>query len=64
MAASRCPHCKGTAFEAALVEPRGARFKYYFIQCAGCGAPVSTVEFNNIGASIGALEDRLNVLAA
>jgi predicted nucleic-acid-binding Zn-ribbon protein len=47
MAQSKCGHCGSTRFEIKEVEPQGSQFKLYFIQCASCGVPVSTIEYKN-----------------
>ena len=45
MAQSKCGHCGSTRFEISETEPRGSNYKLFFIQCASCGAPVSSLEY-------------------
>lgn len=49
MAQFRCIKCDASRFELKLVEPAGASFKYYFVQCASCGGVIGVVEFYNVG---------------
>jgi hypothetical protein len=49
---SKCGHCGSGTFALQLVEPRGSRFKLYFIQCSSCGVPVGVQEFHNVGATL------------
>lgn len=59
MAISKCIKCGGSRFELQEVEPAGANFKYYFVQCARCGGVVGVVEANNLGAMIHKLGQKL-----
>lgn len=45
MAFSKCPKCNGTLWELAEVEPGGSNFKWFFVQCSSCGAPVGVVDY-------------------
>ena len=45
MAQSKCGHCDSTSFEIKEVEPRGSKYKFYFVQCASCGVPVNSMEY-------------------
>ena len=49
MALSTCSACKSNSFE--LVETRVANtnFRQFFIQCAHCGAPISSTGYFDIG---------------
>ena len=47
MATSKCGACESTLFEIKVVEPKGAQFKHYFIQCQRCGVPVGVIEYQN-----------------
>ena len=50
MAQSTCPKCESHRFELKLNEPSGSAYKFYFIQCASCGAVVGTTDYYNTGA--------------
>ncbi len=45
MATSACPKCSSSSFEIKINEPRGSRFKIYFIQCTSCGTVVGTMDY-------------------
>ena len=59
MARSKCAACGKHAFEIQLVEPQGAQYKHYFIQCASCGVPVGVTEFRNASKLIEDLQKHL-----
>jgi predicted nucleic-acid-binding Zn-ribbon protein len=61
MASSTCIKCGGHTFEIKLNEPRDAKYKFYFIQCAGCGGVVGTHEYYHIGNIVKALGKKLGV---
>ena len=61
MAISTCGKCDGRAFEIKEVEPRGAAFKYFFVQCSSCGVPVGVVEKVNIGAVLQKIAKKIGV---
>ena len=50
MARTKCPHCEGSLFEVKEISPSGAAYVSLFIQCSGCGAPVTAQEYFNISA--------------
>jgi len=52
MALSSCPKCDNLSFEIQEVTPTDSLFKLNFVQCAGCGAVVGVVEYDNIGARL------------
>jgi len=58
---SKCPKCANATFELALEEPKGSRYKFYFIRCSSCGTVVGTHEFHNIGVTINQLAEKLNI---
>lgn len=64
MAASTCPKCGSISFELKAVEPRNAKYKLHFIQCASCGTPVGVKEYNNIGAMLDKQNQALKRIAA
>jgi hypothetical protein len=47
-------------WEIALVEPKGSRWKQYFVQCSSCSTPVGVVDYFNLGAE---LQDRKQEIA-
>lgn len=47
MAASTCPKCNGTQFDAAALQVRGRSLRPTAIQCATCGAIVGLVSDNS-----------------
>lgn len=49
---SKCVSCGKTTFEIKLAEPKGSKYKVYFIQCASCGGVVGTMNYFNINAQI------------
>ena len=61
MVASKCPKCDSLVFEIAPAEISGARFKFWFIQCAKCGAVVGTHEHAHIGHLIHTLARKLGI---
>ena len=62
---SKCPHCEGGFFELDEVDATGAKYKHYFIQCSGCGAPFGVVEYENAGAILeGEIKPFLRELAS
>lgn len=63
MAISKCPHCKGTAFELKENSPRDSRFRIYFIQCSGCGAPFATMDYFNTGTLMEKQEKKIAELS-
>lgn len=61
MATSTCIKCESTRFELKPVEPTGARYKYYFIQCASCGGVVGSHEYFNLGSMLEKIGKALGV---
>lgn len=49
---SCCGKCGGSTFEIKEVEPKGAKFKHYFVQCQKCGVPAGIVEYRNSSALV------------
>jgi len=45
MAISTCPKCGNHSYSLRETEPSGSAVKWYFVQCAVCGAPVGVVDF-------------------
>lgn len=62
MALSKCGFCGSTSFELMQTSPRSSRFKLYFVQCASCGAPVGVQEYENTGAKLSALDEKVGKL--
>jgi len=52
-----CPHCNRNSFEILAVELAGT--KHNCVQCSGCKAPVSFVEFGRADGSDTAFETRV-----
>ena len=44
MATTTCPKCPSTRFEVKETSVSGSNFRVIFIQCATCGAAISTTE--------------------
>lgn len=61
MAISTCPKCESRQFEIQLTEPRGSAFKFYFIQCASCGAVVGVTDFYNTASLLETLAKKLGI---
>lgn len=63
MANSRCPRseCTGTSFEGKELAVRDARFKFYAIQCATCGAVVGVDSWVNPGNALERIAKHLGV---
>lgn len=59
MAASACVKCDGQRFEIKQAKISGAAFLLFFVQCAGCGGVVGTVEAENIGAKLDKLAKKI-----
>ena len=60
---STCPKCETQVFEVKMVEPIGSNYKLYFIQCAQCGTPVGTAEYNNVGAMLAKQNEAIKKIA-
>jgi len=61
MARSTCAKCGGTTFELVENEPRGAKFKYFFVQCSSCGVVIGVQEYFNAGAILTKIAKALKV---
>lgn len=61
MATSTCPKCTSTTFEIKMNEPRGSRFKVFFIQCTSCGAVVGTMEYYNTAVMLEKIGKKLGI---
>ena len=59
---SKCPHCNGMLWELETEEPRGSAFKINFIRCAGCKAPVGTMEYFNLHSDFEVLQKEVKKL--
>jgi hypothetical protein len=59
-----CPHCKGASWNIEEIQPTGARFKYYSVQCSRCRAPAGILDYDNIGAAIEELEEKVDSMSA
>lgn len=62
MAISKCAACGNTSFEVKLVEPSGASFKQFFVQCRSCGVPVGVLDYFNLGTIIKDQEKKVDDL--
>jgi len=60
MARSKCTACGKHTFEIQLVEPQGAAYRHYLIQCAACGVPVGVTEYRNASKLIEELQKHLD----
>jgi predicted nucleic-acid-binding Zn-ribbon protein len=49
MAMSSCPKCGENRFELAENSPAGSKFKFMFVQCAGCGTVLGVLDYYNVG---------------
>ena len=45
MAMSTCEKCGNHSFAVVEQEPAHSNFKWFFVQCQGCGTPVGVVDF-------------------
>lgn len=54
---ANCPHCNRETFEIEEVELGGDKFK--MLQCSGCKAPVTAIEYNDTSQLIHDLEQRV-----
>lgn len=61
MAVSKCIKCGSTSFEMVEGKIQRSQFRMYFIQCASCGSVIATQEFNNTGALLFKLAEKLNI---
>lgn len=59
MATTKCPKCDSTRFEMKEHPVANSNFRIMFIQCASCGAAVSTTEFLNTNSLIRKLASKL-----
>ncbi|WP_072036624.1 hypothetical protein [Leclercia adecarboxylata] len=59
MATTTCPKCPSTRFEAKETPVAGSNFRIIFIQCASCGAAISTTEFLHTNTLIKSLAKKL-----
>lgn len=59
MPSSKCGACESTLFEIKEVEPAGAQYKHYFVQCQRCGVPVGVIEYRNSGKLIEEMQAKL-----
>jgi hypothetical protein len=60
---TKCASCDGTFWNIELLEPHGARFKYYAVQCSSWSVPIGVLDFDNIGAAIDELESKFDELS-
>jgi predicted nucleic-acid-binding Zn-ribbon protein len=61
MALSTCIKCGGHSYEVHEVEPKGSKFKLYFVQCAKCGGVVGVTDYYNIGALLHVMAKKLGI---
>ncbi len=63
MAISRCPKesCGNGTFEVKELKVQKSAFRLMAIQCASCGTVVSVTEYDNIGALISKIADKLGI---
>lgn len=62
MAYSKCGQCGSSSFKLVTQEPSGSAYKFNFIQCSSCDAPIGVVDFFNTGDQINKLEKRVKNL--
>ena len=56
------PNCDSRLFEMVLGEPRGSRFKVWFVQCAICGTAINAMEYLSIGPKLNDIEEKVSTL--
>ena len=61
MAVSTCPkpRCESTSFEMKELDVRGSNYQLMAVQCATCGAVVSTTDVFNLGNLLQQIKKRL-----
>ena len=59
MALSRCGHCEGSLFELRETNVMNANYRFHFVQCSSCGAPIAAVEHYHIGTILDGIENRI-----
>jgi len=72
MAVSTCAKCSGHSWELKEVVPQGSNFRWFFVQCAACGAPVGVVDFlpnsalmhklEAVEKAVGSIESQLSTI--
>ena len=61
MAQSSCPKCDNHSFELVEAIPINSNYKLMYIQCTSCGAVVGVMDYYNIGAKLGKIENVLKI---
>lgn len=61
MATSKCSKCNCTNFEMKEANIIGSKFKYYFIQCASCGAVIGVVPYHNTNVLLEQIANKLGI---
>jgi len=61
MATSTCVKCDGHRFEIKEAQPKGAAYKFYFVQCASCGGVVGVVNISHVPTMLRKIAEKLNV---
>ncbi len=64
MATSRCPKCNSHEFETVVNTPRGAKFKFLFVQCADCGSVLGVLDALNIADTLITLNNAMEGIQA
>ena len=59
---STCLKCGSHVFEIKETSPQGSQYKLFFVQCAICGVPVSTLDYFNLGTLLKNQERAINNL--
>lgn len=59
-----CPRCDNSSYRLQELQVTGARYKYYSIQCSSCHAPIGVMDWDNIGAALGELDEKVDSLSA
>lgn len=61
MAQSTCPKCGNSGFELVENTPKGAAFKFMFIQCSSCGCVVGVTDYHNTASLLERIAKALGV---
>lgn len=56
---STCAKCGGHLFEIVEQSPSNANYKLWFVQCSGCGNPISSKEYFNSNVQINELKKKV-----
>lgn len=61
MSQSSCLRCGKHVFELVEQEPLRSKYKYLFVQCAGCGGVVGVLDYLNSGTLLQQIKAKLGI---